>query len=210
MRSPYRDGRGSRAAGVSLGDTAVSDVGVRARYKGARVKSPARGAVTLVNTENESSYKQIVPALQAMVKRGTLTVPVIAVTGESRDMQWWRERVHASLQRQGDVELGAFDKLMSLVRPVLLDFTDPQSVPALKRPLGGAEHPLYYLAIPPTAFVTPQTRCRTRVIAPLDPTNVVRGQCRSRRSSYASTRGGGPSFAPASTCRPGHRGNRRS
>jgi glucose-6-phosphate 1-dehydrogenase len=58
------------------------------------------------------------------------------------------------LQRQGEVDRGAFDKLMSLMRHVLLDFTDPQSFHALKRALRGTERPLYYLAIPPMAFVT--------------------------------------------------------
>ena len=68
---------------------------------------PRSDALVLFGASGDLAYKQIFPALQAMVKRGTLTVPVIAVTGESRDTNWWHERVHASLQRQGEVDRGA-------------------------------------------------------------------------------------------------------
>ena len=89
---------------------------------------PRSDALVLFGASGDLAYKQIFPALQAMIKRGTLNVPVIAVTGGSRDTHWWRERVHARLQRHGEVDRAAFDKLMSLMRSVLLDFTDPQSI----------------------------------------------------------------------------------
>ncbi|HEX3473987.1 MAG TPA: glucose-6-phosphate dehydrogenase [Kofleriaceae bacterium] len=115
---------------------------------------PRSDALVLFGATGDLAYKQIFPALQAMVKHGTLNVPVIGVARERRSVDSLRERVRDSLEHHGGVDRAAFDKLGGLLRYVAVDYNDPRTFAELKRTLGGAQRPLYYLAIPPSAFAT--------------------------------------------------------
>ncbi len=90
------------------------------------------------------AYKKIFPALQAMVKRGTLNVPVIGVAREGWSLDRLKERAKDSLEKHGGLDPAAFDKLCGLLRFVGGDYNDPATFQA--------QHPAYYLAIPPSAF----------------------------------------------------------
>ncbi len=111
-------------------------------------------ALVLFGATGDLAYKQIFPALQAMVKHGTLSAPIVGVAREGRSTDDLRERVRDSLEHHGGVDRAAFDKLAGLLRYVAIDYTDPHSFAELKRALGGAQAPLHYLAIPPSAFAT--------------------------------------------------------
>src|SRR5262245_27355513 len=100
------------------------------------------------------AHKKIFPALQAMVKRGTLNVPVIGVARENWSLERLKERARDSLEKHGGVDPVAFEKLSGLLRFVGGDYNDGTTFQALCRQLGGAQHPAYYLAIPPAAFGT--------------------------------------------------------
>ncbi|HEY1586972.1 MAG TPA: glucose-6-phosphate dehydrogenase, partial [Polyangia bacterium] len=63
-----------------------------------------------------------------------------------------RERARDSVERHGGIDRGAFDKLVSLLRYVDGDYADAATFAALRRELGTAQHPLHYLAIPPSVF----------------------------------------------------------
>jgi glucose-6-phosphate 1-dehydrogenase len=89
-----------------------------------------------------------------MVKHGTLDVPVVGVALERRGVDSLRDRVRQSLEEHGGLDRAAFDKLAGLLRYVPIDYTDPRTFAELGRALGGASHPLHYLAIPPSAFDT--------------------------------------------------------
>lgn len=115
---------------------------------------PVSDALVLFGATGDLAYKQIFPALQAMVKHGTLHVPVVGVARERRSADSLRERVRDSLEHHGGVDPAAFDKLAGLLRYVAIDYTDPHSFAELKRALAGARTPLHYLAIPPSAFAT--------------------------------------------------------
>src|SRR6185369_16260601 len=96
--------------------------------------------------------KQVFPALQALVGRGTLDVPIVAVGRSAPDVGALRARVHDSLERRGRVEGGTFERLSKLLRYVRGDYTDPRTFAAIREALGSAAQPLFYLAIPPSAF----------------------------------------------------------
>lgn len=100
------------------------------------------------------AHKKIFPALQAMVKRGTLNVPVIGVAREGWTLDRLKARAKDSLEHHGGVEPEAFDKLCGLLRFVSGDYNDPAMFQALCREIGSAERPAFYLAIPPSAFGT--------------------------------------------------------
>ena len=100
------------------------------------------------------AFKKIFPALQAMVKRGTLNVPVIGVARGGWSLDKLKARAKESVEKHGGLEPAAFDQFSQLLRYVGGDYNDPATFQALCRELGSAQRPAYYLAIPPAAFGT--------------------------------------------------------
>jgi glucose-6-phosphate 1-dehydrogenase len=100
------------------------------------------------------AYKKIFPALQAMVKRGNLTIPVIGVAKAGWNLDQLKARAKDSLEKHGGLDPDAFAKLSGLLRYVDGDYNDPATFQALRKELGGAKKPAHYLAIPPSAFAT--------------------------------------------------------
>ncbi|MGA2247590.1 MAG: glucose-6-phosphate dehydrogenase [Verrucomicrobiota bacterium] len=107
------------------------------------------------------AYKKIFPALQAMVKRGTLNVPVIGVAKAGWNLDQLKARAKDSLEKHGSLDSAAFEKLCALLRYVDGDYNDGATFQALHRELGSCQRPAYYLAIPPAAFtiVVEQLSC---------------------------------------------------
>ncbi len=100
------------------------------------------------------AYKKIFPALQAMVKRGTLNLPVIGVAKTGWNLDQLKSRAKDSLEKHGGLDPAAFDKLCRLLRYVDGDYNDNATFKAIRQELGSAQRPAYYLAIPPAAFGT--------------------------------------------------------
>jgi glucose-6-phosphate 1-dehydrogenase len=100
------------------------------------------------------AYKKIFPALQAMVKRGTLNVPVIGVAKSGWNLDQLKARAKDSVEKHGGLDPAAFEKFSQLLRYVDGDYNDADTFQALRRELGSAQRPAYYLAIPPAAFGT--------------------------------------------------------
>src|SRR6266852_7166069 len=98
------------------------------------------------------AYKKIFPALQAMVRRGTLNLPVIGVAKAGWGLDQLRARAKDSLEKHGGLDAAAFDKLSGLLRYVDGDYKDPATFQAIRRQLGPAQRPAHYLAIPPALF----------------------------------------------------------
>ncbi|MGH8149617.1 MAG: glucose-6-phosphate dehydrogenase [Steroidobacteraceae bacterium] len=111
-------------------------------------------ALVFFGATGDLAYKKIFPALQAMVKRGNLNVPVIGVARSAPDLAALRARAHASLEAHGGVDAAAWEKLSSLLRYVRGDHSEPATYKAMCRELSDCEHPAFYLAIPPAAFST--------------------------------------------------------
>lgn len=71
-------------------------------------------------------------------------------------------RVRESLaQFGGGVDEAAFAKLVQLLQYIDGDYEDAGTFTRLRKKLGGARHPLYYLAIPPSVFPTAVEGLRT-------------------------------------------------
>jgi glucose-6-phosphate 1-dehydrogenase len=111
-------------------------------------------ALVFFGATGDLAYKQIFPALQALVKRGGLNVPIVGVARSGWKLDQLRARARDSLEKHGGVDRGAFDKLSSLLHYVDGDYAEPALYDRLRRELGGARRPLHYLAIPPSAFGT--------------------------------------------------------
>jgi glucose-6-phosphate 1-dehydrogenase len=112
-------------------------------------------ALVLFGVTGDLAHKLIFPSLYAMVKHGSLKVPVIGVAFPKWSLERLRERVSDSIKRSGGVDdQRAFRHLLSLLRYVSGDYHDPATFAAIKKELGGARRPAHYLAIPPALFET--------------------------------------------------------
>ncbi|MCU1276772.1 MAG: zwf [bacterium] len=109
-------------------------------------------AVVFFGATGDLAYKQIFPALQAMIKKGDLRAPIVGVAKSGWSLEQLRARARDSLEHHGGLDRGAFDKLSSLLRYVDGDYANAATFDALRRELGPATRPLHYLAIPASAF----------------------------------------------------------
>ena len=109
-------------------------------------------ALVFFGATGDLAFKKIFPALQAMVKRGNLNVPVLGVAKAGWTTEQLRARARDSLEKHGCFDATAFKKLSGLLHHVDGDYEDAATFAALRRELGNAEHPAHYLAIPPSMF----------------------------------------------------------
>lgn len=109
-------------------------------------------ALVFFGATGDLAYKKIFPALQAMVKRGTLDVPVIGVAKAGWNLEQFRARALDSLEKHGGVDRGAFNQLCKMLRYIDGDYNDAETFAAIKRDLGPSRQPAHYLAIPPVLF----------------------------------------------------------
>jgi len=111
-------------------------------------------ALVFFGATGDLAYKKIFPALQAMIKRGHLDVPVIGVAKAGWNLDQLKARARDSLEKHGGLDPAAFDKLCDLLRFVGGDYKDAATYQALRKELGPAQKPAHYLAIPPSLFET--------------------------------------------------------
>jgi glucose-6-phosphate 1-dehydrogenase len=109
-------------------------------------------AVVFFGATGDLAYKKIFPALQAMVKRGHLDVPVIGVAKAGWSLEQLEARARDSLEKHGGLDPAAFRTLCGLLRYVDGDYQAPATFQAIRRELGSARRPAHYLAIPPVLF----------------------------------------------------------
>jgi glucose-6-phosphate 1-dehydrogenase len=114
----------------------------------------AADALVFFGATGDLAYKQIFPALQSMIRRGHLDMPIIGVAKSGWGLDDLKKRAHDSLSEHGGVDKEAFEKLTSLLGYIDGDYEDPATFDALRAELDGAEHPVHYLAIPPSLFGT--------------------------------------------------------
>jgi len=109
-------------------------------------------ALVFFGATGDLAYKKIFPSLQAMLKRGHLSVPVIGVAKAGWTLEQFRARARDSLEKHGGFDPAAFAKFAGLLRYVDGDYADAGTFAALRKELGTAQRPAHYLAIPPLLF----------------------------------------------------------
>jgi glucose-6-phosphate 1-dehydrogenase len=114
----------------------------------------ASDALVIFGVTGDLAYKKIFPALHSMARRGRLDVPIIGVARSTYGLTDLRARARESVEHRGNVDRAALDRLCGQLRFVSGDYADAQTFAALRRELGAAKHPLHYLAIPPSLFMT--------------------------------------------------------
>ncbi|MGE0383928.1 MAG: glucose-6-phosphate dehydrogenase [Gammaproteobacteria bacterium] len=113
----------------------------------------ASDALVIFGATGDLAFKKIFPALHAMLKRGRLNAPVVAVGRDPAGSVRIHERARESIQTHGGgVDSVAFRELAQRLSYVGGDYADLSTFAAIRAALGAAAHPTFYLAIPPSAF----------------------------------------------------------
>ena len=113
---------------------------------------PVSDALVFFGATGDLAYKQIFPSLQRLAKRDKLKGPVIGVAKSGWTLDDLKKRARESLETHGGVDPEGFDKLMALLRYVDGDYGDIATFRQVRKELETAQHPLHYLAIPPSLF----------------------------------------------------------
>ena len=111
-------------------------------------------AFVFFGATGDLAYKKIFPALYAMVRRGGFHIPIIGMARGGWSLEKLTERARDSVKQSGDYDEQSFAKLAALLRYVDGDYSDPETFSKLKKALGLAKSPIYYLAIPPSMFAS--------------------------------------------------------
>ena len=93
-------------------------------------------ALVFFGATGDLAYKKIFPALQAMVKRGNLNVPVIGVAKAGWNLDQLKARAKDSLEKHGGLDPAAFEKLCGLLRYVDGDYNDAATFQAVAQGTG--------------------------------------------------------------------------
>ena len=113
-------------------------------------------ALVLFGATGDLAHKKIFPALYAMVKRGTLSCPVIGVAYSNWALEQLRARVTESIQQFGGGidDRQALDRLLCSLQYVDGPYESESTFKALRETIAASRYPAHYLAIPPELFAT--------------------------------------------------------
>ncbi|MDN5751873.1 MAG: glucose-6-phosphate dehydrogenase [Nitrosospira sp.] len=125
---------------------------------GAYVGEAPSDTLVLFGITGDLAQKKIFPALYAMAKQGSLTVPVVGVASSNCSLAQLRDKAAEAIRKScepGKVDdRNALSHLLSLLRYVSGNYNNPDTFRTLKEALGDARRPAHYLAIPPSLFAT--------------------------------------------------------
>src|ERR1700727_1888490 len=97
-----------------MADTTAPSVDVKSTIAAAKAPSDA---LVFFGATGDLAHKKIFPALQAMIKRGNLNVPVIGVAKAGWTLDQLRDRARDGIQTYGGgVDEAAFAKLVTLLK----------------------------------------------------------------------------------------------
>jgi glucose-6-phosphate 1-dehydrogenase len=112
-------------------------------------------ALVVFGVSGDLAHKMILPTLYQMVRRGHIQEPIIGVALDDWSIERLADRARDGILKQfGAIDEVVFAKFKGLLRYVSGDYKSPHTFARLRDALGGAAHPLYYLAIPPSLFGT--------------------------------------------------------
>src|SRR6185295_19397425 len=116
------------------------------------IDNPKSDALVFFGATGDLAYKQIFPALQALVQRHNLNIPIVGIAKVGWTLDQLRARARDSIEKHGELDQTAFARLSELLQYVDGDYREATTYTRLRQVLGQACHPLHYLAIPPSMF----------------------------------------------------------
>ena len=110
-------------------------------------------AIVLFGATGDLAHKKIFPALYKLFQRGRIDMPIIGVARSDLTGEAFCKLIESQLREQGHTGV-PLEELSKKLRYVRADYHDTEIYTTLRKVLGAAAHPLFYLAIPPEAFAT--------------------------------------------------------
>jgi glucose-6-phosphate 1-dehydrogenase len=117
-------------------------------------RRPRADAIVLFGATGDLAYKKLFPALARLAERGVLKgMPIVGFARSDWDDDRLRQQARKALEASGEpYDEAAVSELLGSLRYVSGDYHDPAAYERLAERLRGAEHPMFYLAIPPSVF----------------------------------------------------------
>lgn len=109
-------------------------------------------AFVFFGATGDLAYKQIFPAIHAMIRRGHFDMPIIGVAKSGWSVEQLRARAQESLEKHGGLDPSAFAKLSARLQYIDGDYRDAATFERIRSALGDSQRPIHYLAIPPSMF----------------------------------------------------------
>jgi glucose-6-phosphate 1-dehydrogenase len=109
----------------------------------------------LFGATGDLARKKLFPSLYHLTQRGVLGgLPIVGVASSAWDDEMVRQRARESVAGAGldRVDEAVVDRLTHNLGYVSGNYQDPKTFERLAERLKGAEHPMFYLAIPPSLF----------------------------------------------------------
>ena len=116
---------------------------------------PRADALVLFGITGDLAYRKLFPALYHLSARRVLDGrPIIGVAGSDLSDDDIRQKARDSVAEAGitDVDQAALTRLLDSLGYVSGNYQDPKTFERLAERLKGTEHPMFYLAIPPSLF----------------------------------------------------------
>jgi len=117
---------------------------------------PRSDTLVMFGASGDLAKKKLFPAVYRLHRRGLLNVPVIGVALDD----WTNEdlvnhaRESVRTEEADDWDQESFDDLAPSLRYVSGDYAEPGTFEKVREAVGGAERPIFHLAIPPSMFAT--------------------------------------------------------
>jgi glucose-6-phosphate 1-dehydrogenase len=110
-------------------------------------------ALVLFGATGDLCHRKIFPSLYQLVRRGRLKIPVIGVAKAGWTRVQLIERLRDSLKQfVPDADPAVVERFVALIQYVDGDYGALETFQQLRKLLDTAQHPLHYLAIPPSMF----------------------------------------------------------
>jgi glucose-6-phosphate 1-dehydrogenase len=109
-------------------------------------------ALVFFGSTGDLAFKQIYPALEALVRAGRLDMPIVATGRKELPIEQLRARAKESLTAAKVAPGKSVDKLLEQLRYVAVDYDKPESFDGIREAVGGARRPVHYVALPPEVF----------------------------------------------------------
>jgi glucose-6-phosphate 1-dehydrogenase len=109
-------------------------------------------ALVLFGATGDLAKKKIFPAIYRLAARGLLDMPVVGVASRAWSVDDLRRYAREGIEERGTIDEDVWQKLSDNIHYVSGNYQEPSTYADLAKCLEHAEHPLFYLAIPPPLF----------------------------------------------------------
>ena len=116
------------------------------------MEASSSDALVFFGATGDLVHKEIFPALQGLIRDGGVDLPLIGVARSPWTLDQLRARARDSLELSGGFDLAAFENLAGLLQYVSGDYGASETYVNIRKALGDAQRPLFYMAIPPSIF----------------------------------------------------------